>query len=84
MEHEDTFRIFVSREEGEWVALALDMDLRGYGDTVGQAIAELGEMIDSQLSFARYKGIPEMAWFDAEPIWWFQAGLDTPEPIVAH
>ena len=29
------------REEGQWVALALEMDLRGYGETFEAALREL-------------------------------------------
>jgi hypothetical protein len=57
-------------EEGEWVALALEMDLRGYGPTLPKAVAELQELITMQISFARFKGQPELIWKPAEAIYW--------------
>jgi hypothetical protein len=57
------------REEAEWVALALEMDTRGYGDTFTAAVKELYDLVLTQLSFARFKGQPELIWTPAEPIW---------------
>ena len=42
-------------EEGEWVALALEMDLRGYGETFEDAFKNLEEAIEEQICFAVYK-----------------------------
>ena len=53
-------------ENDEWVALALEMDLRAYGDTFDDAMKELLELIDMQLSFAAYKKKPEMIFKRAE------------------
>ena len=58
------------REEGEWVALALEMDLRGYGATIDKALAELSGLVAMQISFARFKGQPEMISKPAEPVYW--------------
>jgi len=57
------------REGDEWVALALDMDLRGYGATFGEAIGELYDLMRAQISFALFKGQPGMIWSPAEPIY---------------
>lgn len=57
------------RDEGEWVALALDMDLRGYGDSFGEAFEELRELVAMQISFALQKAQPEMIWRPADPVW---------------
>lgn len=57
------------QEEGEWVALALEMDLRGYGGTFEAALADLGELVAMQIGFAQFKGQPEMVWKAAQPIW---------------
>ena len=69
----DFFEILINvlgyREDGEWVALALDMDIRGYGDTFESAIADLGDLIEMQISFAVEKGSPEMVWKPAEAVW---------------
>jgi hypothetical protein len=55
--------------EGGWVALALEMDLRGYGATFEEALADLKDLVDMQISFSRFKGQPELIWKPAEPIW---------------
>lgn len=69
-------RILGYREEGEWVALALEMDLRGYGETFEEAKAELEDLVRMQVSFALSKNAPEMVWRDAEPVWFgrYEAG----------
>jgi hypothetical protein len=76
MEHqENTQPINISlnvlgyQEEGEWVALALEMDLRGYGETFKDAFADLEDLVIMQISFSRFKGQPELIWKAAEPIW---------------
>ena len=58
------------REGQEWIALALEMDLRGYGETMDDAIRELNDLVAMQLSFARFKSQPELAWKPAEPQYW--------------
>ncbi|HEV2851194.1 MAG TPA: hypothetical protein VHC97_00165 [Thermoanaerobaculia bacterium] len=57
------------QEESEWVALALEMDIRGYGDTFAAALKEVYDLVLTQLSFAQFKGQPELIWNPAEPIW---------------
>jgi hypothetical protein len=64
-----TLNVLGYQEEGEWVALALEMDLRGYGETFEKAIAELADLVQMQISFSRFKGQPELMWKAAEPIW---------------
>ena len=58
------------QEEGGWVALALEMDLRGYGATIDEALTELRDLVAMQMSFARFKGQPEMISKPAEPVYW--------------
>jgi hypothetical protein len=58
------------QEDGEWVALALEMDLRGYGPTFQQASEELNELVRTQIDFARLKKQAELIWKPAEPIYW--------------
>lgn len=53
----------------EWVALALEMDLRGYGETFENALEDLKELVAMQISFSRFKGQPALIWKAAEPIW---------------
>ncbi|HEY7213040.1 MAG TPA: hypothetical protein VIC28_00350 [Thermoanaerobaculia bacterium] len=57
------------REDDEWVALALEMDLRGYGQTFGEALEELTALVTTQIHFAQFKGQPDMVWKSAEPVW---------------
>jgi hypothetical protein len=58
------------REDGEWVALALEMDLRGYGASFEEACAELSDLVRMQVDFARFKAQPELLMMPAEPQWW--------------
>lgn len=58
------------REDGEWVALALEMDLRGYGATFEDALAELDDLVIMQTKFARFKEQPEMLSKPAEGSYW--------------
>jgi len=55
------------KEADGWVALALEFDLRGYGQTFKAAMEELTELIQMQVSFAMQTGQPEMMFKDAEP-----------------
>jgi predicted RNase H-like HicB family nuclease len=57
------------REDGGWVALALEMDLRGYGETFEAALDELTELIEMQISFAAQQGMPEMVLEPADAVW---------------
>lgn len=58
------------REDDEWVALALEMDLRGYGRTPAEAERELADLVVAQFGFAAFKGQPELLWKKAEPKYW--------------
>jgi hypothetical protein len=70
MEHPTiTLNVLGYQEEGEWVALALEMDLRGYGETFDAALEDLTDLVGMQIGFSRYKGQPELIWKAAEPIW---------------
>jgi hypothetical protein len=67
-----TLSVLGYRDEGEnaWVALALEMDLRGYGSTFDEAVQELNDLVGAQISFARLKNQPEMIWKPAEAVYW--------------
>ncbi len=56
-------------EADEWVALALEMDLRGYGATFEEAVDDLGDLVMMQIGFAMFKSQPEMIWKPADPVW---------------
>ena len=65
-----TLSVLGYREGDEWIAVALETDLRGYGATVDEAFEELRDLVSTQLSFARFKGQPELIWKPAEPVYW--------------
>lgn len=67
---ETTLNVLGYREEGEWVALALEMDLRGYGQTWDEALDDLRDLVVMQISFAHFKGQLEMIWKSAEDEYW--------------
>jgi hypothetical protein len=70
MEHPTiTLNVLGYHDEGEWVALALEMDLRGYGETFEDAFKDLEDLVGMQIGFSRFKGQPELIWKAAEPIW---------------
>lgn len=60
---------YQDQEAGEWVALALEMDLRGYGPTFEAALEDLKDLVGMQISFALQKGLPDMIVRPAEPVW---------------
>jgi hypothetical protein len=64
-----TLNVLGYQEEGAWVALALEMDLRGYGSTFDEAVADLADLVDMQIRFSRLKRQPELMWKAADPIW---------------
>jgi hypothetical protein len=64
-----TLNVLGYREDDEWVALALEMDLRGYGQTFGEALSELTELVATQIRFAQFKGQSDLVWKSAEPVW---------------
>lgn len=51
---------------GEWIAAALDMDLRGHGDTEDEALTDLKDLVEAQVSFASFKNEPSLITFQAE------------------
>ena len=58
------------KEDGEWVALALELDLRGYGETFEEALSEVDELCLCQIGFADFKDQPELIFRPAEPVYW--------------
>lgn len=61
---------FHEESESEWTALALEMNLRGYGSTVKDAMDDLLEMLTAQISYAVQMGHPESVWNRAEEKYW--------------
>jgi hypothetical protein len=58
-------RVLLYQEEGEVCAHALELDLLGYGKTEDQAVAELFEAIQCQISFAQTKNDDSILRFPA-------------------
>jgi len=89
-----TFEVSVItfREDDSWTALALEMDLRGYGPTVAAANDDLREMLIAQINFAVQMGHPESVWNRAADEFWrmfeevrreqFVAEVSGTEPIT--
>jgi hypothetical protein len=62
--------LIVFREDSTWTALALEMDVRGYGPTLQAAIKDVMEMLQAQITFAVQMGHPETIWHPAEEKYW--------------
>ncbi len=61
---------YYDKDEDAWVALGLEMDLRGYGSTFEEAAEDLEDLIIMQIGFAQAKNQPELLLHPAEPVWW--------------
>lgn len=59
-------RVLVCKEDGEFVARALEMDLLGYGKTETEALDELKQAMQAQISFAHQKNDYSLLSFPAE------------------
>ena len=57
------------REDGHWCALALEMDLRGYGQSFDEALQDLRESMSMQIGFALFKNEPGMIFFPSDPVY---------------
>jgi hypothetical protein len=59
-------RVLICREDGEFVARALEMDLSGYGKSESEAVEELKSNIEAQISFASKMNDASLIEFPAE------------------
>ena len=62
-----TINVLGVREEDSWCAIALEMSLRGYGETFDDALTDLIAAIEAQLSFAAQHGTIDQVFIPAEP-----------------
>jgi len=62
--------VILFREGSTWTALALEMDIRGYGSTRKSAVDDALAMIVAQVSFASQMGHVESIWKPAEEKYW--------------
>ena len=65
--HNLQIRVLIYREDGEWVARALEMDLLGFGKTEREAVGELQQAVEAQISFAHQTNDASLINFPAEP-----------------
>jgi hypothetical protein len=59
-------RVLICKEEGEFVARALELDLLGYGKTEAEAVQELQQTVEAQISFAHQMKDPGLIGFPAD------------------
>lgn len=64
-----TVSVLGFQEDGEWCALALEMDLRGYGKTFDEALTDLHDAMSMQISFAQFKGETDMIFHPADAVY---------------
>ena len=62
--------VIVFRQGSTWTALALEMDIRGYGSSREAAVDDVLAMITAQVSFAVQMGHAETVWKRAEEKYW--------------
>jgi hypothetical protein len=62
--------VILFREDSTWTALALEMDVRGYGPTLKAALKDVIGMLQAQITFAVQMGHPESIWHPAERKYW--------------
>ena len=59
-------RVLICKEDGEYIARALELDLLGYGKTEAEAVEELKTAVEAQISFARKMNDENLINFPAE------------------
>ena len=59
-------RVLICKEDGEYVARALEMDLLGYGKSELEAVEDLKSAVEAQISFARQMNDEGLISFPAE------------------
>lgn len=64
---EPTLNVLGVREDDAWCAIALDMSLRGYGDTFDAALETLLDAAEAQVSFALEHDTLDQIFIPAEP-----------------
>lgn len=59
-------RVLIYKEDGEFVARALELDLVGYGKTESEAVDELKKAVEAQISFAHQMNDTGLLLFESE------------------
>lgn len=75
---------YFDEDENAHCSIALEMDLRGYGDTPEAALAELMDCVEMQISYAHYHGNPEMAFRPADPVWFSVFAMIKDQALKAY
>jgi hypothetical protein len=60
-----SIRVLIYKEDDQFVAHALELDVLAYGDTEANAKKELESLLDNQVAFAACLGKPEIVNFPA-------------------
>ena len=58
-------RVLICKEDDQFVAHALEMDILGYGASEREALSELKTLLNNQIGFSASVGHPEMINFPA-------------------
>ena len=64
-----TMNVLGFREDDSWCALGLEVDIRGYGKTFGEACEDLKDLVLMQITFAIQKDQPDMIWRPSDPVY---------------
>ena len=56
-------------EDDKWCAVALEMDIWGFGNTMEEAIKDLDELVEIQIEFATGKNKPSLLDHPADKKW---------------
>jgi hypothetical protein len=62
--------VLIFRDDSEWSAVALEMNVRGYGASQQDARRDVIEMLSAQVTYAVQMGHPETVWSRAEQKYW--------------
>lgn len=72
---------FFDKEEGGWSAVALELDVWGFGDTKEESLDELIEAIQAQIGFTEFKDNPDMLLRSA-PAMYFRMHAQAQEELL--
>lgn len=61
---------FFDPAEGNWCAVALDLDIVAEGKTQDEVVKDLNDLIEAQIGFALFKGDLSLIWRKAPPEYW--------------
>ncbi|MDE0177039.1 MAG: hypothetical protein OXP36_00455 [Gammaproteobacteria bacterium] len=62
-----TINVLGIRKDDAWCAIALEMSLRGFGETFDEALDELNRVVEAQISFAVQHDDVDQVFVPVEP-----------------